>query len=82
MIVLPTICPARLLFGNQPPHSSSGAGMVKLVQVEKKKLKISAKEHRESLKKNAAGKKVLEEEEKEHKKHLEKMKKEKEEHAD
>ncbi len=59
----------------------SGAGMVKLVRVEKKKLKISAKEHRESLKKNAASKKILEEEEKEHKKHLEKMKKEKEEHA-
>jgi len=55
--------------------------MVKLVRVEKKKLKISAKEHRESLKKDAASKKILEEEEKEHKKHLEKMKKEKEERA-
>lgn len=63
------------------PEHSSGAGMVKLVRVEKKKLKISAKEHRESMKKNAASKKVLEEEEKQYKKHLEKMKKEKEEHA-
>jgi hypothetical protein len=55
--------------------------MVKLIRVEKKKLKITANEHREFLKKNVASKKILEEEEKEHKKHLEKMKKEKKERA-
>ena len=52
--------------------------MVKLIRVDKKTLKISAKEHIESLKKDAVSKKILEEEEKQHKKHLEKMKKEKE----
>ena len=55
--------------------------MVKLIRVDKKMLKISAKEHIESLKKDAVSKKILEEEEKEHKKHLEKIKKEKEERA-
>lgn len=52
--------------------------MVKLIRIEKEQLKIKAKEHKEALKKDAVGRKILEEEEKHIKKHLEKIKEEKE----
>ena len=55
--------------------------LVKPIRVEKKDLKISAKQHMENLKENPVSRKMLEEEDEEIKKTLKKIKEEKEGHA-
>lgn len=53
------------------------ADMVKLIIVDRKKLKISPQEHREMLKKDKVAAKILEEEERRFEEDLRKLKEEK-----